>query len=168
MRKREQAIKLRNMTSLYITRGTKVLLLYRIGSRVVPESYIGTAGGHFEPDELNDPETCVIRELTEELNINTSQLINFRLKYITLRLKNGEIRQNYHYFAYLDDTFDEEITSNEGNLQWFDWGELYDLDMPFSAKKVLIHYFEIGIFSSHMFTGTAVNGTMEFHKLMAF
>ena len=90
MRKKEQAIKLRNMTSLYITKDTKVLLLYRIGSRVVPKSYIGTAGGHFEPDELNDPEMCVIRELAEELNINASHLIDLKLKYITLRLKYGK------------------------------------------------------------------------------
>ena len=58
-------IKLRNMTSIYISCGTKILLLYRIGSRVVPPSWCGI-GGHFEPDELNDPRTCVLRELEEE------------------------------------------------------------------------------------------------------
>ena len=33
-------IKLRNMTSIYISCGTKILLLYRIGSRVVPPSLV--------------------------------------------------------------------------------------------------------------------------------
>ena len=37
-------IKLRNMTSIYISCGTKILLLYRIGSRVVPPSWCGIGG----------------------------------------------------------------------------------------------------------------------------
>ena len=45
--------KLRNMTSLYIFKGDKALLLYRQGSRVVNDMWIGSAGGHFEPEELN-------------------------------------------------------------------------------------------------------------------
>lgn len=31
----------------------KLLMLYRIGSRVVEESYIDTAGGHFEKAKLH-------------------------------------------------------------------------------------------------------------------
>ena len=68
-------IKLRNMTSIYISCGTKILLLYRIGSRVVPPSWCGI-GGHFEPDELNDPRTCVLRELEEETGL-TAELLLF-------------------------------------------------------------------------------------------
>ena len=66
-------IKLRNMTSIYISCGTKILLLYRIGSRVVPPSWCGI-GGHFEPDELNDPRTCVLRELEEEVGASCGRL----------------------------------------------------------------------------------------------
>ena len=40
--------KLRNMTSLYILKDDKVLLLYRQGSRVVNDKWVGSAGGHFE------------------------------------------------------------------------------------------------------------------------
>ena len=47
--------KLRNMTSIYLyDENDRFLLLYRIGSRVVKKGYVGTAGGHFEKDELND------------------------------------------------------------------------------------------------------------------
>lgn len=93
-------IKLRNMTSIYISCGTKILLLYRIGSRVVPPSWCGI-GGHFEPDELNDPRTCVLRELEEETGLTEKDLKNISLRYVTLKLKDGEIRQNYYYFAEL-------------------------------------------------------------------
>ena len=60
--------KLRNMTSLYIFKGDKALLLYRQGSRVVNDMWIGSAGGHFEPEELNDAKER-IESLEKELKI---------------------------------------------------------------------------------------------------
>ena len=58
--------KLRNMTSVYLICEDKMLLLYRQGSRVVNDMWIGSAGGHFEENELNDAGACVLRELEEE------------------------------------------------------------------------------------------------------
>ncbi len=51
--------KLRNMTSVYISKQDKMLLLYRQGSRVVNDVWIGSAGGHLEANELNDAKACV-------------------------------------------------------------------------------------------------------------
>ena len=59
--------KLRNMTSVYLTGERGILCLYRIGSRVVSDKYVGSAGGHFEQNELNDARACALRELNEEL-----------------------------------------------------------------------------------------------------
>jgi len=59
--------KLRNMTSLYLTDDAGVLCLYRMGSRVANNRYVGSAGGHFEQSELNDARACVLREAFEEL-----------------------------------------------------------------------------------------------------
>ena len=56
-------ILLRNMTSLYLWSEDGILCLYRIGSRVANHKFIGTAGGHFEPEELNDPQACILREM---------------------------------------------------------------------------------------------------------
>ena len=61
--------KLRNMTSLYLTGEQGILCLYRIGSKVANNKYIGSAGGHFEQDELNDARKCVLREMQEELGL---------------------------------------------------------------------------------------------------
>ena len=80
--------KLRNMTSLYIFKGDKVLLLYRQGSRVVNDMWIGSAGGHFEPEELNDAKACVLRELNEELELAEKDLVHLELRYVTLRRCN--------------------------------------------------------------------------------
>ena len=54
--------KLRNMTSVYLTGEQGILCLYRIGSRVANNKYVGACGGHFEENELSDPESCVLRE----------------------------------------------------------------------------------------------------------
>ena len=61
--------KLRNMTSVYLTGEQGILCLYRIGSRVANNLYVGSAGGHFEADELNDAKKCVLREMQEELGL---------------------------------------------------------------------------------------------------
>ena len=40
--------KLRNMTSIYLTKNDRVLLLFIEGGRVVNNVWTGSAGGHFE------------------------------------------------------------------------------------------------------------------------
>ena len=112
--------KLRNMTSIYLRKGNQFLLLYRMGSRVVGNSYTGTAGGHFEKEELNDAKACVLRELFEETGLKEQDVNGLKLRYITLRLKNGEVRQNYYFFGELAEHVDtKNLSSNEGKLQWF-------------------------------------------------
>ena len=61
--------KLRNMTAIYLFKGDKVLLLFKQGGRVVSNVWTGSAGGHFEENELNDARACVLRELKEELGL---------------------------------------------------------------------------------------------------
>lgn len=90
--------KLRNMASIYLTKGNQMLLLYRQGSRVVNNVWVGSAGGHFENFELNDAKACVLRELYEELSVTESQIENLQMRYITLRRTKEEIRQNYYFF----------------------------------------------------------------------
>ena len=132
--------KLRNMTSVYLLHKNILLLLFRLGGRVVNEEWIASAGGHFEQNELNDAEACVLRELKEEIGINKDDLKDIRLRYITLRRKNKEIRQIYYFFAELASEVIPEYTSNEGQLKWFALSEIRSLKMPFTAKFVIDHY----------------------------
>ena len=150
--------KLRNMTSLYLTKGERVLCLYRIGSRVANQMYIGSAGGHFECGELNDARRCVLREAYEELGIREEDLLDMKMRYITLRLKNGEVRQNYYFFARLRE--DRELTSTEGQLHWVDFKDIPALKMPSSAKHMILHYLKIGRYDDKLYGGiTAPDGT---------
>ena len=143
--------KLRNMTSVYLTGEQGILCLYRIGSKVANNKYVGAAGGHFEKDELNNAKRCVLREMQEELGLQESDVEDMKLRYITLRLKNGEIRQNYYFFGRLRS--ETALESTEGILQWFTYEEAEHLHMPASAKHMLLHYLKVGRFDEHLYAG---------------
>ena len=158
--------KLRNMTSVYITNKSKnkMLLLFRQGGRVVNNVWVGSAGGHFEECELNDAKACVLRELEEELGLRESDIDNLSLRYVTLRRANGEIRQNYFFFAELKGD-NEDLVSNEGTIRWFDFTELSELEMPFSAKFVIEHYLKIGHKTNDLYGGVADGEKVVFVKM---
>lgn len=150
--------KLRNMTSVYLYREDAVLCLYRIGSRVANNRYIGSAGGHFEPEELNDAKKCALRELWEELGLREDDLEGLALRYITYRLAQGEIRQNYYFFARLKE--ERPLSSTEGNLRWVPFGQVPELPMPVSAKHMILHYLKEGRFTDRLYAGiTEKEGT---------
>ena len=161
--------KLRNMTSLYLRSGDKLLLLYRVGSSVIDDSYIATAGGHFEKNELNDAKACTLRELYEETGLTEQDINNLSLRYVTLRLKNGEIRQNYYFFADLTDG-EKTITSNEGELKWFSLDELLEAppEMPFSAHYVVKHYAETGKDNDSLYVGASAGSGVVFTEIGEF
>lgn len=150
--------KLRNMTSVYLTGERGILCLYRVGSRVANNKYIGSAGGHFEPGELNDARKCVLREMKEELGLTESDVEGLTLRYITLRLKDGEIRQNYYFFGRLKQ--ERELKSTEGDLHWIPYDGFEDLIMPASAKHMIGHYLKEGRFNDILYAGiTEAHGT---------
>ena len=159
--------KLRNMTSIYLLSGEQVLLLYRQGSRVVNDVWVGSAGGHFEERELNDPEACVLRELEEELSVTPAMLEGLALRYVTLR-RRGELRINYYFFAELPGGPGMPLRSDEGELRWFPLREALTLEMPFSAKRVLEHYLRRGRYDSALYGGVASGEGVVFTELTAY
>ena len=160
--------KLRNMTAIYLLKGDKVLLLFKQGGRVVTDVWTGSAGGHFEENELNDAKACVLRELKEELGLVEEDLENLLLRYIALRSTNGEIRQNYYFFANLKDGVTSDLCSNEGKLQWFSLDEISNLDMPLTAKGVMEHYCSVGRFTDKLYTGVTKEDGVVFLELPEF
>lgn len=147
--------KLRSMTSVYFVRDDGVLCLFRIGSRIADRKYIGAAGGHFEPEEVADARACVLREMKEELGLSEADTEGLDMKYITLRLKDGEVRQNYYFFARL--AADRPLVSNEGRLEWIRWEELPLLNMPVSAKHMILHYAKTGRFDDEAYVSVALS-----------
>lgn len=158
---------LRNMTTIYIRNKNDLLMLFRVGSRVVSDSWCGI-GGHFEESELNDPKGCVLRELFEETGIRQEQLRDIELRYVTLRLKNNEVRQNYYYFAELAVEELDISKCSEGVLKWVDINMLSSLEMPFTAKASLEHYIGIGQHKECLFAGIATPNVVNFVELKEF
>ncbi|MGG7163526.1 NUDIX domain-containing protein [Clostridium ihumii] len=158
---------LRNMTSIYIINNDKILLLYRIGSRVVSPSWCGI-GGHFEKEELNNPKACVLRELLEETGITVNDVEPVKLKYITLRNKNNEIRQNYYYFTTLINKNIKIDSCNEGILEWVSTDQILEKEMPFTAKECLKHYLSTGKNNDKTYAGIITNKHAIFNELNEF
>jgi len=160
--------KLRNMATVYLRKGDRMLLLYRQGGRVVNNVWTGSAGGHFEQNELNDAKACVLREMKEELGLSPGDVAGLSLRYITLRYTKGEIRQNYYFFAELKASADENLISNEGHCQWFSLTETEKLDMPFSARHMMDHYLTAGQYTDAVYVGTDSPKEMFFSELREF
>ena len=160
--------KLRNMASVFLTCGDSVLLLYRENSSVIDDSWIASAGGHFEENEINDAKACAMRELYEELGISENEICDLSLRYVTLRRTNKEIRQNYYFFAELKNGTEMNLKSNEGQLKWFSLNEIKELKMPFTAKYVMEHWLDIGRNTTDIYGGIADGEKVVFTEMPAF
>ncbi len=164
----EHTADLRNMAGIYLLNNNKILLLYRQGSKVANNTWIASAGGHFEELELNDAKACALREMQEELSVTEEMISDIKLRYITLRRKNGEIRQNYYFFANLKDEYITGLVSDEGNLKWFDLDEVSSLKMPYSAKYMMEHYLTTGRQNDKVYVGTADGTGVGFIELAEY
>lgn len=159
---------LRLMTSVYLLNGEKILLLRRIGSKVVEDnSFVAAAGGHFEKEELSDARACALRELYEETGLTENDITGLHMKYITMRYKNGEIRVNFYFFAELN-VPDTEIKSNEGELKWADFSEIPSLKMPVSAKYAMLHWLDKGRFDNAVYGGITEENGIDFKEFREF
>ena len=156
---------LRNMASIYLRKGDQILLLYRQGDSIVSKMWIGSAGGHFEMNEVNDAQACVLREMQEELGLTRDRIQSFSLRYITLRYTNDEIRQNYYFFADLIGDDKSDLVSTEGITRWYSINNLAELTMPFTARHMINHYLTIGQFDDSLYGGLANNDRVIFEKL---
>ena len=85
-----------------------------------------------------------------------------------MRRTKGEIRQNYYFFAELNDNKDKHIVSNEGISRWFPYSELYSLEMPYTAKYVIEHYLKSGHRTDEIYVGVADGEAISFTKLPEF
>ena len=155
--------KLRSMASVYLLHDEDILLLYRQGNSIVSNLWIGSAGGHFEHHEFNDAKACVLREMKEELNLDPEDISDLQLRYVTLRYTDGEIRQNYYFFAKLSSAI--QAYSTEGLCQWFPFSGLSDLPMPFTARYMIDHYLSEGRYTDHLYGGIANKDNVNFQQL---
>lgn len=143
--------KLRNMATVYIKKGDKMLLFDRIGSKVVARSWCGI-GGHFDKKELNDAKAAVLREMKEEIGLKEKDLNNLDLRYVALRNVKDELRINYYFFADLKPDVVIKKKCNEGILEWVSLDKVNERKMPITAQYVIKHYLETGINTDELYS----------------
>jgi 8-oxo-dGTP diphosphatase len=157
---------LRNMTSLFFVEEEGLWCLFRQGSRVANNKYVGACGGHFEESELSSPEACVLREMKEELGLDPDEIEGLALRYVTLRGMDREIRQNYYFFAKLRE--ERQLKSTEGQLHWIKFSDIPALKMPSSAKYMILHYLRQGRFDDTLYAGVSESWGANFAPLGEF
>ena len=157
---------LRNMTSLFFVEEEGLWCLFRRGSRVANNKYVGACGGHFEESELSSPQDCVLREMKEELGLCAGDISDLTLRYVTLRYMGPEIRLNYYFFARLKG--EKRLSSTEGDLHFLPWEALAAIDMPVSARHMMDHYLAVGRYDDNRYAGITEPGGSRFVKLQAF
>ena len=125
-------------------------------------------GGHFEKEELNDARAALLREVEEEIGLHEEDLEELQLRYITLRRKNGEIRQNYYFFARLAPGAVLSDTCDEGVLEWVPFEAVCDRTMPHTASFVVKHYLETGRWQDTLYCCVADRENAQFLALEEF
>ncbi|QKS44979.1 NUDIX domain-containing protein [Paenibacillus cellulosilyticus] len=110
------------MSTAFLINEDKVLLMKKETSKVSDEPFWTGLGGHLEPYELNSPMKACYREILEESGIAESDIEDLKLRYILLRIKNDEIRQQFVYFGRTTKT--DFVNSDEGELHWQRMSEL--------------------------------------------
>ena len=58
-----------------------------------------------------------------------------------------------------------ELTSNEGICKWTSINDMCNLEMPYTSKYVMEHYYEIGRFTTDMYVGVSDGDKVEFVKI---
>lgn len=130
---------LRQMTTAYLFCEDQVLMIKHDVNRVFPFGFWSGVGGHMEPEEINDPKAAALREIQEESGITQHEIKDFALRYILLRLKENEIRQQYIYFGRTDRK--ECTPCDEGELFWIRQEDLASLHMSTLNRLMLEDYF---------------------------
>ena len=131
-------MELRQMATAYIFKDDKILMIKKSNSRLYESEFWSGLGGHLEPNELNSPRTACLREILEESGIEESELSEVRLRYILIRIKENEIRQQYVYFG---KTMKHElIASNEGEVTWLGMNQVMTKYISRINREMLEHY----------------------------
>ena len=119
-------------TSLcYISRGSRVLMLHRVGKKddVNAGKWIGV-GGKLEPGET--PEGCMLREVREETGLILS---SFRCRGV-VDFRSGDWEERMHLFTAQAPT-DQLADCDEGKLAWIEKRDLPSLPM-WEGDKVFL------------------------------
>lgn len=147
----------RLMATAFLFNDDKILLMKRSAERKLAPGLWAGVGGHIEPEEMNNPELACTREIYEETGIERENLYDLELRYILLRQKGTEVREDFIYFG---KTVKQELEqTEEGELHWIESDLVKTLEMPMIIYEMLNHYFQIGINNDEKYIGILTTKT---------
>lgn len=132
-------MKTRIMVSAFLRFNDKILLIHRSNHKKIAPGMWSGIGGHMEPDELNHPLKTCYREIEEETGITKEMMSNLKLKYITTRIIEEEIRTGYYFVGDMKTDYDLP-SCNEGSLHWVNLSNIAEKPMTFSVKQITNHW----------------------------
>lgn len=117
----------------YIDINDQYLLLYRNKKKVDVNKgkWIGV-GGHVEKDET--PDQALVREIKEETGYNVKHFVKRGIVYFSCETMKEEM----HLYV-VDKVEGELIECDEGELEFFDKKEMFDLPM-WEGDKIFLKY----------------------------
>jgi 8-oxo-dGTP diphosphatase len=135
-------MEVRQMSTAYLSHNEQFLMIKKSGSRLYNGEFWSGLGGHLEPSEINTPKEACVREIFEESGISRSDIHHLKLKYILIRIKEDEVRQQFVYFGEVPGKKPTLIPSEEGELEWMAPTELLHLHMSSINRFMITHYLE--------------------------
>jgi 8-oxo-dGTP diphosphatase len=138
----ETTMKCRMMAAAMLFHGDELLMMERSMERTLNPGMWAAVGGHLEPDELSRPRDACMREIYEETGFAPDDIKELKLRYILLRNKDGELRQQFIYSGIA--TRKDFVDTDEGKLHWVPVAEVLDREIPYIFRMTLDHYFREG------------------------
>lgn len=145
-------MKSRMMAAAMLFHGDELLMMERSLARTLNPGMWAAVGGHLEPDELSRPRDACLREIFEETGFAPDDIEELTLRYILLRNKDGELRQQFIYSGRAKRK--DFIDTDEGQLHWVPLADVLDRDIPYIFRMMLEHYFRVGP-GEHAWVGIA-------------
>lgn len=131
-------MEIRQMSTAFLFNDDKVLLMKKESNKFTDVPFWSGVGGHLEQNELNNPMKACYREIYEESGIMDREIDDLKLRYILLRVKHDEIRQQFVYFGRTKRS--DFINSDEGELHWKSLDEIQGLNVSKIIRFMLEHY----------------------------
>lgn len=99
-------------------------------------------GGYVEHHEFADLQAACRREIGEETGLGDDDIEGLTLRYVLLRQRQDELRQQFIYFGTA--VIREVCMTEEGVLKWVPFQEVLSQAMTVSNRLTLAHYFTEG------------------------
>lgn len=149
----------RNSFTVFLVNEGRILVKC-IGNKLISPSWFASGGG-FDNDNL----AYIRHKMFCEYGVTVDDLEEPKLRYVTLRYTEGELRQNFFFFA---ETKNDLNIPFIGNDKWVPFMELLEMEMPKTVQGVLKHYLEIGRSNERVYCGVVKQKGLAISELEEF